>query len=357
MNFLVNNWNLKLTSLVIAIALWGHVRGEVNPSEDATFRVHLSAPPTPPNLIILNSKDIPAIVKVNVKALRLTLRELKGVTPPNPLVPSEDGTLLTTSQMRATLDYSLARPGKQTVPVKIETSLENLNDILPKPSDIVLEFAPAASAELKIEAQFSGDALQNSIVDEVTIVPRRARVFGPQETIARVARLRARIEAPRDLAGELSVKAAPLEAVDRTGRVLDKVRVEPETVAVSAMLRAKTVRRTLPLSLQLDGEAAPGFTLQSSALLPLRIAVNGPRAALARLKEIPARLSIAGEKTSLRRRVRLDLPSGVTLAQKSEVWATVQIAPATSATENSTPLSILESTPSPEGTLPAPATP
>lgn len=355
MNFLLNNWNLKLTSLVIAIALWSHVRGEVNPSEDATFRVQLTAPPPPTNLIILNPKDIPALVKVDVKALRLTLREIKGVAPANPLTGIEEAPLLAPSRMRATLDYSLARPGKQTVPVKVETSLENLNDILPKPSVIVLEFASAASAELQIETQFSGDTLQNSIVDEVTVVPRRARVFGPEAAVARVARLRARIEAPRDLAGELSVKAAPLEALDRAGRVLDKVRVEPETVAVSAMLREKTVRRIVPLTLRLEGQPAPGFAVQSSAILPSRVAVNGPRAALAKLKEISALLSVAGEKTPLRRRVRLELPAGVTLAAKSEIWATAQITPKGLATENGTPAVIPENKPA--GTLPPPATP
>ena len=351
MNLLLNNWKLKLTSLVIAIALWGHVRNEVNPSEDAIFRVQLSAPPPPPNLIILNAKDIPAMVKVNVKALRLTLRELKGVAPSNPLMVSEEAPMLTPSQMRATLDFSLARPGKQPVPIKIETSLENLGDITPKLNDVVLEFAAAASAELEIEPQFSGESLQDYIVDEVTLVPRRARVFGPADAIARVARLRARIAAPRNLAGELSVNATPLEPVDRAGRVLTNVRVDPETVAVSAMLHEKTTRAIVPLALRVEGDAAPGFAVQGSEIAPARIAVNGTRAALAKLKEIPARLSVAGEKAPLRRRVRLELPPGVTLAEKQEIWATAQIVPATPATENATPVATSTAT------LPPPATP
>ena len=39
----LNNWNLKLMALVLALALWSHVRGEVNPLESATFSVRLDA--------------------------------------------------------------------------------------------------------------------------------------------------------------------------------------------------------------------------------------------------------------------------------------------------------------------------
>ena len=225
MNRLLNNWTLKLTSLVIAIALWGHVRGEVNPWEDATFRVKLETPLPPANMMLLNAKDIPSIVKVKVTAPRLRLREIKGVAPPNPLAPADEAPLLTPSQMRATLDFSLVKPGKQTVPIKVVSSLESVEDILPKPSDITLEFAPAASAELKIEPQFSNEALRNYFVENVSLVPRQARVFGPAKSIARVVQLQARLETPDQLSGELSVKAAPLVAVDRRGRILEDVRV------------------------------------------------------------------------------------------------------------------------------------
>jgi len=354
MSRLLNNWKLKLTSLVIAIALWGHVRNEVNPPEDATFRVRLEAPPPPPNLMLLNARDIPKIVKVNVMALHLTLRELKGVPLPNPLAPAEEAPLLPAAQMYATLDFSLARPGRQTVPVKIVTSLENLSEVTPKISDIILEFAPAASAEMQIEPQFAGNALQNYFIEEVTMVPRLARVFGPAPVIARVAKLRARIAAPNELAGELSVKAAPLEAVDKAGRVLSEVRVEPETVAVSAMLREKSAHRTVPLTLKLDDEPASGFAVEKSEISPARVRLQGPRAALEALTEIPAHLSVAGEKAPLRRHVKIELPPGVTLATPGEIWATVQIVPAETVAPTTTPPA---SPASPTPSLPPPATP
>ena len=169
MSRILNNWALKLTSLVIAIALWGHVRGEVNPTEDATFRVKMLTPLPPASLMMLNAKDIPPVIKVQIKAPRLRLREIKGVIPPNPLAPADEAPMLPQSQMYATLDFSLVKPGKQTVPVKIVSTLEDFEDlgqdVLPKPGDITLEFATAATAEFKIEPQFFGEAAQNYVIE------------------------------------------------------------------------------------------------------------------------------------------------------------------------------------------------
>ena len=348
MSRFLTNWNLKLTSLVIAIALWGHVRGEVNPTEDATFRVKMQAPLPPNSLVLLNGKEIPNIIKVQIKAPRLRLREIKGVIPPNPLSPADEAPMLPESQMHATLDFSLVKAGKQTVPVKIVSTLEDFEDmkegVLPKPSDITLEFAPAASAEFKIEPQFLGDAAQNYIIENVIMVPRQARVFGPADSIARVAHVRAGIETPDQLAGELSVKAASLEAVDKAGRVLEDVRISPESVAVSAMLREKSGQKQVPLTLKLDGVPANGFAVEKQELSQPTITVRGSNVALKNLKQITARLSIAGEKAPLQRTVKLDLPDGITLANKSDVTATVQIVPQ-------------EETTTPTVTLPAPAAP
>lgn len=361
MNRLLNNWVLKVTSLVIAIALWGHVRGEVNPWEDATFRVKMQAPLPSANMMLLNAKDIPSVVQVKVTAPRLRLREIKGVTPPNPLAPAGEAPLLSAAQMHATLDFSLVKPGKQTVPVKIVSSLEGVEDLLPKPSDITLEFAPAASAELKIEPQFSPEALRNYLVENVSLVPQQARVFGPAKSIAHVAHLHARLETPDQLSGELSVKAAPLVSVDKNGKVLDDVRVSPETAAVSAMLRERIAQKSVKLSLKVEGAPASGFVLEKQELSAATIVVQGPRGVLKDLKEISARVSVAGANAPLQKAVRIELPRGIQRIRKGEITARVQIVPKETSTTTPTTQPLAESTSTAQPTatlaLPAPATP
>ncbi|RYG72219.1 hypothetical protein EON80_04385, partial [bacterium] len=84
MNRILSNWSLKLTALVLAIALWSHVRGEVNPLETATFTTKVD-PTAPKGWSLQSSANFPKNVRVTLRAPRNRLRELKGVLPLNPL--------------------------------------------------------------------------------------------------------------------------------------------------------------------------------------------------------------------------------------------------------------------------------
>src|SRR5947207_6285341 len=85
---LTNNWNLKLMSLVLALALWSHVRGEVNPLETATVKVRLHVD-WPPGLVPDREVKPPATVDVTLRGPRVMLRELKGGALANPLAPAD----------------------------------------------------------------------------------------------------------------------------------------------------------------------------------------------------------------------------------------------------------------------------
>src|SRR5687768_16641928 len=125
LNLITNNWNLKLTALVLAVVLWGHVRSTVNPWEAATFLVRLRSA-LPPSMVLVDGSKIPDTVKVTLGGPRLSLRQIKGVALANPLSPTGDVTSVTGGQVRAALDFSLARKGRQDVPVKAETTVEDV---------------------------------------------------------------------------------------------------------------------------------------------------------------------------------------------------------------------------------------
>ncbi len=144
MKRLLNNWNLKLTSLVLAVALWSHVHGQINPPESATFRVPLQV--QPPRGLHLES-DLPATVAVTVRAPRQTLRDLRpaalAVPLANPLsnplsnslVPGEQ-TLLTGGKITARLDFHDEHSGEQSAAVKAESSLPEVEIIKVNPDEI-----------------------------------------------------------------------------------------------------------------------------------------------------------------------------------------------------------------------------
>jgi hypothetical protein len=132
---LLNNWSLKLTALIIAIFLWSHVRGQVNPWEVTSFKVPLKAQP-PQGVVLGESIRLPQTVIVTVRGPRLTLRSLKGPAPINPLAPQDAPTSLNTGQVQAALDFTGVHPGIQSLSVNASTSSYDLDVVGVNPNDV-----------------------------------------------------------------------------------------------------------------------------------------------------------------------------------------------------------------------------
>jgi YbbR domain-containing protein len=131
----LNNWSLKLTALVVAIFLWSHVRGQVNPWEVTSFKVPLKAQP-PHGIVLGENSRLPKTVIVTVRGPRLTLRSIKGPTPINPLATTDAPTPLNTGQVQATLDFTGVHPGIQSLAVNASTNSYDLDVVGVNPSDV-----------------------------------------------------------------------------------------------------------------------------------------------------------------------------------------------------------------------------
>ncbi len=140
MNRLLNNWPLKLASLVLSIGLWSHVRGESNPLETQTFSVKLEAR-TPRNAHVVKT-DAPKMVRVTVRAPHQELRIMGGVTLPlaNPLTsPDGDAPLVANNALSASLDFSdvsQVSDEPQTVAVRVDSSSEDVEVLGVKPANV-----------------------------------------------------------------------------------------------------------------------------------------------------------------------------------------------------------------------------
>jgi hypothetical protein len=138
MKHLLGNWTLKLTALVLAIGLWGHVRGEVNPLEIATFTVKVDELKSK-DFDIVNRSEIPKNVRVTIRAPRVRLREIKGGVPANPLAPPDEAPLIGVRYLSAHMAFQSPKNGEITVPIKVDNNVEDAEILGVKPSDLVLE--------------------------------------------------------------------------------------------------------------------------------------------------------------------------------------------------------------------------
>jgi hypothetical protein len=142
MTRLLKNWTLKLTALVLALALWGHVRGEVNPLETASFTVKVEER-SPQGFSIAESAKVPKNARVTLRATRNILRELKGGLPANPLAPLDEAPPLGAPYVRAHLDFPVAKSGTATATVRVDLGVEDAEVIGIKPPDVVLTLVKA----------------------------------------------------------------------------------------------------------------------------------------------------------------------------------------------------------------------
>ena len=137
MNRLLSNWLLKLTSLCLAIALWSHVRGEVNPLETATFSVRLDAS-APAGFALADAQKLPKTALVTLRAPRAALREIKGGVPTSPLAPVGAAPLVTTKILGARLKWTLPKVGVSTATVEVDSQIEDAEILGVKPADAVV---------------------------------------------------------------------------------------------------------------------------------------------------------------------------------------------------------------------------
>lgn len=126
-------------SLVLAIALWGHVRGEVNPLETATFTAKIDA--TAPRGWRFGGNALPKTARITLRAPRNRLRELKGGLPANPLAPPDSAPMLSTLQAR--LEMQVVKAGASTATVRVDSQIEDVEIIGVKPADVMVTLVKA----------------------------------------------------------------------------------------------------------------------------------------------------------------------------------------------------------------------
>ena len=144
MNRLLYNWNLKLISLGLAVLLWLHVRGEVNPTETAEIDVPLKLSP-PSGWMFRAGSKMPPRATVTVSGPHLTLRNIKGgaiANPLNPLAPvassSDEGARVNLSPVALE-----ARAGDQSIALNAQTDAPEVEVLGVKPSSVTVSLVRA----------------------------------------------------------------------------------------------------------------------------------------------------------------------------------------------------------------------
>lgn len=329
MKRITNNWNLKLTALVLAVVLWVHVQGQVNPMVTSTFKVnlHVDRGDIPKKMIVTDSSKIPQVVTVTLYGPRLTLRDFQGPELPEPLQLPSDATGTVSKELKASLDFSDVKRGEQNLPVKVDAQSSEVEVIAVKPSDVVVTLDQAAVAPFTVEPQFSPALLSTFSIGHAVAQPATVEVSGPSDELNKVAHVRARIRNIKSVSGSVRFPKVTLVATSTDGDVIDNVQIEPDSATVTAVVHEVRESKSVLIKPRGFGYPAAGFQLEGLELMPDHLTVMGPPHALNSMSSLPLPIDVQDANASFNRHVDVPLPNDVTAPGGVTVSVRARIGP------------------------------
>ncbi|HEX8835003.1 MAG TPA: CdaR family protein [Abditibacteriaceae bacterium] len=340
MQRITNNWSLKLISVVLAVLLWSHVRGEVNPLETTTLDVPLRAA-VPRDMVLLNATDLPEKVTVILRGPRQALRDIKGGSLANPLEPTEHAPNVVQGAVKAGLDFSRIKAGaggaEQEIPVVASSGVEDVEVLSVKPSAVAALLDRAERDTFTVRPQWNSLRGRGWNARNLVASPARIEAFGPSNTLAEVASIRAdaakRVATGALKAGRVRIERVPLVALNRAGDVVSGVRLNPDSVEVRAELSEELVARRVAVKANVTGAPANGFRVAGVRVWPSQITLRGSARTELEAIELSESINIAGVTKNLTRRVAVELPRGFSAVGSRRVTVEVRI----EAEENAAP--------------------
>jgi YbbR domain-containing protein len=211
--YLLNNWGLKLLSLLIAIGIWTAVARE--PVAEVAYRVPVEFHNVPENLEIITEEVPQAQVRVRGPARRI--RELAA------------------ADVHPVIDLAGVEPGERTLDLAAEQIVApaDIEVVQVIPSQIRITFDRRASKQVPVRPRVTGSFAAGYQLRRIASEPPTVTVVGPEQ---RVKDIQAAFTDPVDatgVVGEAHFTARPhvADALVRVARPLS-VRVTVETERV-----------------------------------------------------------------------------------------------------------------------------
>jgi YbbR domain-containing protein len=353
MHWLVGNWQLKLVSIVLTLALLAAVAFTTNPPTTASVDLHIAYPTPSEGLVLVNP---PTKVQVRVVGLadsvhafereyassagaRVDLTGMKaGADQPATAVvtASASGVSVTPSSM----PISISLDTMETVHLPITVKVTNLN----------------SSAGISVvQSGTYATCGSDTVMCEVTVHAPSSLVSGLTAYLIYVdpQPSQAGLERVPGLPVRFEHHGKPINLTGANPQVIPNlITVQPTTATARVETQGGTLTSTYTVFAKTSGTAACGYQVESLSYSPQTVTVSGPTQTLASLQQIQlSGIDVSGLNAPETVSRPLDLPSGVQASPgtPATVSVTVNIGQAFSCAP-----STISGTPTPQST-PQPA--
>lgn len=316
MGWLLRNWHLKLSAVLLATVLYTGFVFSGSFSEDE-LQVRID--------------------QANVSADSFVLSGDLGLVLVRYRASADSSANLSADDFVAQVDmlaYDMAlAPEPQQLPVTVRSLRDGVEviDIQPREVRVAIDRIAVRTIEVEVDPGTIPEGLE---IEPPIASPAEVQVRGPKSIVDRVDRAVALVNIP---ASGIDVnEAVDLTAVDIGGQPIGAgmIELDPETVSVQVEVSAVETRTTVAVRPNVEpGAPAAGFALEELSVNPSVVTIVGVPDDLATVTSIQTELiSISGLSATESFTVALELPDGVTLApgEPDEVTVTATIGPSVS---------------------------
>lgn len=306
MGFLLRNWHLKLSAVLLATVLYTGLVFSGSFSE-YPITLPLETIGQPEGSVVLSGA--PGTVDVRYRVA-------------NEIAPS-----LSSDSFVARVDlseYEMSRaPEPQILEVEVRSLVDGVDIRSVEPSEVTVTLDPLDEKVVPVEVDY-GAVPETLSVDDPRVSPDEVSVRGAASLVDRVDRAVARVLI--DESGiDVDRPVVQLEPVDIDGQPVAGVELEPDTVDVNVDVEEVETNLTVPVRPNIEaGSPAPGFALEALSVEPAAVTLRGLPEVLAEIGEVLTEpLSIEGASSDQTFEAELVLPDGVRLADGDEPAVTV----------------------------------
>lgn len=315
MSFLLRNWHLKLSAVLLATVLYTGIVFS-GAFDEATIQVRIEQVNQPANSYVLTG-DL-GFVQVRYRAAQELL-----------------GNVVAEAAFVARVDLSSYdmgdAPAPQVLDVEVRSLNENIEVLSVEPASVRVEIDQRDQRMVPVEVDV-GTVPEGLEVDDPETSEDEVQVRGPASVVAQVDRVVALVNI--DASGIDFDRPVTVVPVDIEGQPIGVglVEVDPQTIAVRIDVQAVEETRTVPVRPVFNGTPAPGFALEAFSVSPQVVTLRGLPAVLAGIAEVVTEpISIEGASAADDFEADLVIPTGVELVDgEPQVAVAVTIGPSVS---------------------------
>ncbi|HYE80996.1 MAG TPA: CdaR family protein [Clostridia bacterium] len=291
---------IRILSVMLALLLWFYVITEQNPE----MTKEIIVPVRLVNTVFLEKSNMVMVNDPNNFKLTLKIKGKKDVL---------DKLNETTVDAIADLEGHRLK-GENFVKININGIPEGVNILMKSIESLKVVLEPRVSIQKSVTVNIMGNPSQGLAAMTPVLAPNDVVITGAESQINKIKNVRVDVDIA-SVNAEVK-KILPVRVLDESGKDIQGISIDPGTVEVSIPIENT---KRVSLEMDLSGQPAAGYMVNSISVQPGEILITGKQQALAGINSLKTeKIDITEGTADVSKEVRLVLPDGIELVNVNE---------------------------------------